>query len=199
VEGYEDDPPLSLSNVESGMALGNDGLSHGVDAKHIRTKSQSAIVENYLPSVSGSGSGPSLAKQYQSLHSPIRSQDNFLRPPEDITPQNKFTFGGSDPDDDDSGDEQDQQKKKKPWYHLRRPRLHSSEERPSPSASELTTDTGVREAMDGEMGGLGPSDPKQKRSFVVIRKPASSMGRLTQPSSSVSATFPVDASRPPTR
>jgi len=111
-------------------------------------------------------------------------------------------FGGSDPDDDDSGDEQDQQKKKKPWYQLRRPRFHSNEERTSTSAS--TTDEGGGEVADWEMGELGPSDPKQKRSFVVIRKPASSMGRLTQPSSSVSATFPMnsnptDVSRPPTR
>ena len=195
-EDNEDDLPLSLSNVESGMALGND---FGMQAAHIRTKSQSAIVENYLPTGSGSGSGPSLAKQYQSLHSPVSHlpQDNFLRPPEEISPKNKFTFGGSDPDDDDSGDEQDQQKKKKPWYHLRRPRLHSTEGRTSTSAS--TADIEGREVVDGEMGGLSPSDPKQKRSFVVIRKPASSMGRLTQLSSSASATFPMDASRPPTR
>jgi len=188
-----------LSNVESGMALGNHGLPFGMPPAHIRTKSQSAIVENYLPSGSGSGSGPSLTKQYQSLHSPVR-QDTFLRPPEESLPKTKFTFGGSDPDDDDSGDEQDQQKKKKPWYHLRRPRLHSTEERTSTSAS--TTDVGGGEVADGEMGELGelgPSDPKQKRSFVVIRKPAGSMGRLTQPSSSTSATFPMDASRPPTR
>jgi hypothetical protein len=190
---------LSLSNVESGMALGNDGLPFGMPSAHIRTKSQSAIVENYLPLGYGSGSGPSLTKQYQSLHSPVR-QDTFLRPPEESLPKTKFTFGGSDPDDDDSGDEQDQQKKKKPWYHLRRPRLHSTEERTSTSAS--TTDVGGGEVADGEMGELGelgPSDPKQKRSFVVIRKPAGSMGRLTQPSSSTSATFPMDASRPPTR
>jgi hypothetical protein len=200
MENNEDDQPLSLSNVESGMARGNDGLPVGMQvAAHIRTKSQTAIVENYLPTASGSGSGPSLAKQCQSLHFPIRdiSQDNYLRPAEEILPKNKFTFGGSDLDDDDSGDEQDQQKKKKPWYHLRRPRLHSTEGRTSTSAS--TTDVGGREIADGELGELGSSDPKQKRSFVVIRKPASSMGRLTQPSSSASTTFPMDASRPPTR
>ena len=201
MEDNESDLPLSLSNVESGMALGNDGLPLGaMQAPHIRTKSQSAIVEDYLPVGSGSGSGPSLAKQYQPFKAPVRhlSQDNFLRPPEEILPKNKFTFGGGpDPDDDDSGDEQDQQKKKKPWYHLRRPRLHSTEGRTSTSAS--ATDLGDREVADGEMGGLGPSDPKQQRSFVVIRKPASSMGRLNQPSSSASATFPMDASRPPTR
>jgi hypothetical protein len=202
MEDNENDPPLSLSNVESGMALGNDGLPLGATQEsHIRTKSQSAIIENYLPIASGSGSGPSLAKQYQqSFKAPVRhlSQDNFLRPPEENFPKNKFTFGGGpDQDDDDSGDEQDQQKKKKPWYHLRRPRLHSTEGRTSTSAS--ATDLGGREVADGEMGGLDPSEPKQQRSFVVIRKPASSMGRLNQPSSSASATFPMDASRPPTR
>jgi len=150
--------------------------------------------------LSGSGSGPSAAKQYQPFQAPVRqlSQHNFLRLPEESFPKNKFTFGGgSDPDDDDSGDEQDQQKKKKPWYHLRRPRLHSTEGRTSTSASP--TDLGEREYADGEMGGPEPSEPKQQRSFVVIRKPASSMGRLTQPSSSASGTFPMDASRPPTR
>ena len=200
-EDNKDDPPLSLSNVESGMALGNDGLPHGsTQESHIRTKSQSAIVENYSPVVSGFGSGPSLAKQYQSFKAPVRepSQDNFLRLPEESFPKNKFTFGGvSDPDDDDSGDEQDQQKKKKPWYHLRRPRLHSTEGRTSTSASP--TDLGDREFADEEMGGLDSGEPKQQRSFVVIRKPASSMGRLTQPSSIAGATFPMDASRPPTR
>ena len=191
-----DDLPLSLANVESGTAHGNNGLPAGTtQAAHIRTKSQSAIIENYLPA--GSGSGPSLAKQYQSLQPSVKrkhpSQDNFLRPPEEISPVNKFMFG--DPDDD-SGDEQDQQKKKKPWYRLRGRRLHSTEERPSTSAS--ITDLGDREGV-GEMGGLVPSDPKQQRSFVVIRKPASSMGRLNQPSSSASATYPMDNSRPPTR
>ena len=197
----EDDPPLSLSNVDSGMALGNDGLALGsTQESHIRTKSQSAIVENYIPVLSGSGSGPSTARRYQPFQAPVRqlSQDNFLRPPKESFPRNKFTFsGGSDPDDDDSGDERDQQKKKKPWYHLRRPRLHSTEGRTSTSAS--STDLGDSEYADREMGGLEPSEPKQQRSFVVIRKPASSMGRLTQPSSSASATFPMDASRPPTR
>ena len=196
----EDDPPLSLSNVESGMALGNDGLPLGATQEsHIRTKSQSAIIENFLPIGSGSGSGNSIAKQYQSFKAPVKhlSQD-FLRPPEENYSKNKFTFGGGpDPDDDDSGDEQDQQKKKKPWYHIRRPRLHSTEGRTSTSAS--VTDLGGKEVADGEMGGLDPSEPKQQRSFVVIRKPASSMGRLNQPSSSASTTFPMDASRPPTR
>ena len=201
-EDNEDDPPLSLSNVESGMAHGNDGLPHGsTQESHIRTKSQSAIVENYLPVVSVSGSGPSLAKQYQSFKAPVRhvSQDNFLRLPEESYPKNKFTFGGGvDLDDDDSGDEQDQQKKKKPWYHLRRPRLHSTEGRTSTSAS-ATDIGGNKEVADEEMGGLDSGEPKQQRSFVVIRKPANSMGRLTQPSSSASATFPMDVSRPPTR
>ena len=200
MEDNEDDPPLSLSNVESGMAHGNDGLPLGATQEsHIRTKSQSAIVENYLPVGSGSGSGPSIAKQYQSFKAPVRhlSQDNFLRPPEEkYFSQNKFTFGGGPDPDDDSGDEQDQQKKK-PWYHLRRPRLHSTEGRNSTSAS--ATDLGGREVADGEMGGLDPSEPKQQRSFVVIRKPASSMGRLNQSSLSASTTYPVDASRPPTR
>lgn len=198
----EDDLPLSFSNVESGTAFGNSGLPPGaMQPAHIRTKSQSAIVENYLPLGSGSGSGPSqLVKQYQALQPPLRqrqlSQDNFLRPPGEIVPMNRFMFGGgSDPDDDDSGDEQDQQKKKKPWYHLRGPRLHSAEGRTSTSASA----TDLKGIADGEMGGLDPSDSKQQRSFVVIRKPASSMGRLNQASSSANATYPMDVSRPPTR
>jgi hypothetical protein len=55
MEDNDDDLPLSFSNVESG----NDGLIVGASTQesHIRTKSQSAIVENYLPVVSGSGSG----------------------------------------------------------------------------------------------------------------------------------------------
>ena len=89
-EDNDYDPPLSLSNVESVMALGNDGLPL---ESHIRTKSQSAIVENYLPVLSGSGSGPSAAKQYQSFNAPVRplTQDSFLRLPEDSFAKNKFT------------------------------------------------------------------------------------------------------------
>ncbi|KAF8806230.1 hypothetical protein BYT27DRAFT_7141837 [Phlegmacium glaucopus] len=202
MEDNEDDMPLSLSNVESGMALGNSALPpSAMQAAHIRTKSQSAIIENYLPAGSGPGPGP-FSKQYPSIqppprHKQHRSQDNFLRPPDDISPTKKFMFGGGPDPDDDLGDEQDQQKKKKPWYHLRGPRFHSTEGRVSTSAS--TTDLGSGGIADGDMGGLGPSDPKQQRSFVVIRKPASSMGRLNQASSSASATFPMDASRPPTR
>ena len=193
LEDNEDDLPLALSNVESGIALGNNGLPLSAMDAHIRTKSQSAIIENYLPA----GSGLSPAKQYQAFQPPARrkylSQD-FLRPSENTLPTNKFMFGGGPDPDDDSGDEEDQQKKKKPWYHLRRPRLHSTEGHTSTSPS--ITDLGGGGAVDGEMGGLVPGDSKQQRSFVVIRKPVNSMGRLNQPSSSAT---PVDVSRPPTR
>ncbi|KAF8914339.1 hypothetical protein CPB84DRAFT_1759012 [Gymnopilus junonius] len=206
-----EDVPVALSNVEMGM----NGLPSGaMQPAHIRTKSQTAIVEDFSPS---GPSSSSMSKQFQqnqaqsstpNYHRQTHvSQDTYLRPPEAMA-ASKFTLGGG-ADDEDSADEQDNQRKKRPWYHIRRSRPHSVEGRTSTAAS--TSDLG--KGVDEELGGLGNGGnntaPQPQRSFVVIRKPAASMGRLNQASSSsanddanrarASATYPSASERPPTR
>ncbi|KDR84119.1 hypothetical protein GALMADRAFT_86988 [Galerina marginata CBS 339.88] len=204
----EEEVPLALSNVEMGM----NGLPSGaMQPAHIRTKSQTAIVEDYLPNKPPSST--SMAQQFQqqtpssgTLRQTHVSEDTYLRPPEAMAATSKFTLGGG-ADDEDSTDERDQQKKKKPWYYLRRNRAHSSEGRTSTAAS--ATDLG-RIGVDEELGGIGTANttqPQPQRSFVVIRKPPGSMGRLNQAASGSSdpnptqgnATYPKASSRPPTR
>jgi hypothetical protein len=62
--------------------------------------------------------------------------------------------------------------------------------------------------VDEELGGLSLNSsgaPQAQRSFVVIRKPPGSMGRLNQAEASGSSsaspggTYPRASSRPPTR
>lgn len=196
--------------LETGLAIGDNGLPPGaMQPAHIRTKSQTAIVEDYLPSVPPSSSSMAKSQRQQSqipLGRPGSarhlSESTFLRPPE-AKNATKFTL---EADDDDSGDEADHQKKKKPWYHLRRNRPHSSEGRSSTAAS--SADLGGGRPVDEELGGLdssSPGAPQTQRSFVVIRKPPGSMGRLNQAGTSSSAgalpggTYPKASSRPPTR
>ena len=194
--------------LEMGLAIGDNGLPPGaMQPAHIRTKSQTAIVEDYLPSVPASSSSMTKSQRQQSqipLGQPSStrhlSESTFLRPP-DARNATKFTL---EADDDDSGDEADQQKKKKPWYHIRRNRPHSAEGRTSTAAS--TADLGGG-PVDEELGGLisNSGAPQPQRSFVVIRKPPGSMGRLNQAGASSSAgaspggTYPRASSRPPTR
>ena len=222
-EGSADDrEPLPVSNVETGVPVGTHGLPLGAMVPlHIRTKSQTAIVEDFLPSVPHSASSVSKFGQGQALASSSQlstqlgllrprylSQDTLLRPPVTAPPvKSKFTLG--DDNDDESGmDEPDQQKKKK-WYHLRKNRPHSSEGRTSttPSAADLSAGSS-KVQMDQDLGGLSKSQPSTQRSFVVIRKPHGSMGRVSQQAlaarlqgedSSLHAGPSKDPSRPPTR
>jgi len=190
----DEDVPLSVSNV--GAGLGQNGLSLGdMHAAHVRTKSQTAIVEDY-PSHSasflhkiGPTQLPSMASMSNSKPSFLRpkylSQDTFLQPP--ITApaaMSKFTLG-DDNEDGSGGEEADQKKKtggyEKKWYHIRRNRPYSIEGRPSAtsSISELEQSRSKLE-LDQEMGGLGLPASSTQRSFVVIRKPPSSLGRSSQ-------------------
>lgn len=154
----DDSPPPSVSNVGIG------GLPPGaMQPAHIRTKSQTAIVEDagtLLGTVASGSSSPPLSKRAQKANS-----GGLLRPPA-LTPD---AF-----DDDDSEDQS--QPKKKPWYRIRRHRPHSSDGMPSSSLSASPA------PVDVEMGGVGAEAAQPSRSFVVIRKPQLSTGR-SNPSS----------------
>jgi len=214
-----DEVPISLSNVEMGTTIGMNGLPPGaMQPAHIRTKSQTAIVEDYTPAAAPSASSLAAFAQGQiaqpgqpGFRQKHLSQDTFLRPPGTApSTQSKFMLG-DEKDDEDSETETDHQKKKKPWYHLRRNRPHSSEGRTSTANS--TSDLTPRRPADEEMGALGsasaaggsgePTTPQ--RSFVVIRKPPGSMGRIGQPGAAGGgatagpSSYPKASSRPPTR
>lgn len=223
---YDDaEPAMSFSSVEAG----SNGLPPGaMMPAHIRTKSQTAIVEDYLPlpapaaeagaaSGSGSASGSRLSmpqvQQQQPQQQPpsawdlqarpagVRqthvSENSYLRAPP------HFTLGGAE-NEDESGDEQGalQKKKARPWYHIGRGRAHSSEGRTTTTTSAQEFGAGGSSgAVDAEMGGLGAAAQPQ-RSFVVIRKPPGSMGRLNQAASGsggADTAYPKTVSRPPTR
>lgn len=218
----DDEIPLSVSNVGAGVPLGVNRLPPGsLQPIHIRTKSQTAIVEDYLPNHPRSAS--SLNSKFGQMQTSISStshpkpsllrpkyvsQDTFLKPPITAPPTTtKFTLG-DDNEDDSGGEEPDQQKKKK-WYHIRRHRRYSVEGRSSatPSTSDLNG-SGSRLQMDQELGGLGLSPSSTQKSFVVIRKPPSTLGRSSQHFAGASvgggditqsATYPKASSRPPTR
>jgi len=151
---YDDSPPPSLSNVENRQPdLATLPLG-AMQPSHIRTKSQTAVVEDagFLSAVQGMSSS-SRRPPPQEIGS-----GRLLRPPV----MTNF------PTELDDGDSEEVTPKKKPWYHLRRNRVQSNEG--SPAAATSTSQDPPTVPVDAEMGGLGSTQQPQ-RSFVVIRKP----------------------------
>lgn len=122
---------------------------------HVRTKSQTAIIE-HAGGVSQAG--------------PSYPTGPAIRPVRDPTPPpTAFNLRHSNPNpvDDDDGSDTDVPKKK-PWYHLRRHRPHSSE-------GTTSTAKPPDEEAPPNLPPVSTSAPQ--RSFVVIRKPQQSPGR----------------------
>ena len=206
--------PLSVSNVETGVSLAAQGLPpEAMQPAHVRTKSQTAIIEDYHPSASsfnmfGQGhvqTPPNVLSGMGLTTSKYLSQDAFLWPPL-TTPATGSKFMLGDDNDDDSGqDEADHQKKRNKWYHLRKNRPHSSDGRPSTTSSKAdVTRSGSKLQLDQELGGHGGSQPPTQRSFIVTRKAQGSMGKISQHGVTSSlggspAGYPKASSRPPTR
>ncbi|KAJ2915023.1 hypothetical protein MD484_g5360, partial [Candolleomyces efflorescens] len=235
----EEEAPLPLSSVRQAQPapIPLDQPQHqqhpdlgalppgAMQPAHIRTKSQTAIIEDAGPllynpassSTSASQTGISARFSLSGLQ-PIKipsfgsssglnpNSASRIQPPPSAPPM--FTLNADDDDNDDDSIADDQQQKKK-WYQLRKKRPHSSEGRTTTTNTALGSTSSFPVAQDQELGvlggesggGTGSSTPQ--RSFVVIRKPPSgSMSRLNQPSGSSSqgqqrATSP--RSRPPTR
>jgi hypothetical protein len=164
---FDDDnsPPPSLSSVQHPQDVGT--LPPGaMQPPHIRTKSQTAIIEDAskLASIQALASSSSRLQHPQQYPLQLRRQHassgGLLRPPviADLM---------GDVDDDDGSEEG--QPKKKPWYHIRRSKVYSEGSPASPEPMPI----------DPELGGLDPSSSSQPvRSFVVVRKAQSSAGRL---------------------
>ncbi|KAG5648736.1 hypothetical protein DXG03_000083 [Asterophora parasitica] len=142
----DDSPPPSLSNVENRHPDFSTLPPGAMQPSHIRTKSQTAIVEGGDILSGWTGVRPSSSR-------PPQESGGLLRPP----------VMSNLPADYDDANSEELTPKKKPWYHLRRNRPHSSEgSPPAPGPSAFPVDT--------ELGGLGDT-PQPTRSFVVIRKP----------------------------
>ncbi|RDB20150.1 hypothetical protein Hypma_012917 [Hypsizygus marmoreus] len=152
----DDSPPPSLSNVETHRHDIGTLPPGAMQPSHIRTKSQTAVIED-----------ASILSSFQSQGTSSRRETSggLLRPPVLHA-------------DYDDGDLEEATPKKKPWYHLRRSRAHSSEGTPAPPAPAEP----ANKPVDEELGGLGEAAQPQ-RSFVVIRKPQAA-GRLNQAGSS---------------
>ncbi|KAF9057834.1 hypothetical protein BJ165DRAFT_1423835 [Panaeolus papilionaceus] len=183
-DNRSEDIPLSLSN----LSLGANGLPQGaMQPAHIRTKSQTAIVENFLP---GPYQQPAASSSQTQTYRPKHlSQDTYIKP--DLAQLQR-----RDDDDDDIGsdDEQSPQRKKKPWYHIRRNRPHSSDGRPAVLPAQ--------QAVDEELGALSAdlsAAAQPQRSFVVIRKNQTRSNQGSDPTTPNSNTYPRASSRPPTR
>ena len=164
-------PPPSLSNIGvSHSPVDMGALPPGaMQASHIRTKSQTAIIEDAskLVSVQALASTSSGAQQEQHQF-PVQQRRQYtlsgslLQSP---------VLTGVMGDDDDDGSE-DTHPKKKPWYHLRRSKMNSEGSPVSPPASI---------PIEAELGGLtSDSSTQPTRSFVVVRKPHLSTGRMGQ-------------------
>ncbi|PFH47802.1 hypothetical protein AMATHDRAFT_66795 [Amanita thiersii Skay4041] len=205
---YDDDsPPPSLSNISN---VGMNGLPPGaMQPSHVRTKSQSAIIEDagwLVPILNSTGVSSPPAPQQQDGSN--RNETNasstggvvgLLRPrlsslaaamtsgsTSNTGPTANFNNNNrqddrddNDDEDDDDDDSEHQQPKKKPWYFLKRHRAQSSGDSTSPRPSPP--------AVDPEFGGLSDiSAPSGQagRSFVVIRKNQTSSARAAQTSTS---------------
>jgi hypothetical protein len=170
--GVDDDnsPPPSLSSVRGGRhQLDMDVLPPGaMQPSHIRTKSQTAIIEDAsklypIQTLASSSIGPQQFPVQQRRQ--YTTSGSLLRLP---------VVSGLIGDTDDDDGSEDAHPKKKPWYHLRRPKVHSEGSPPSPASLPIDT----------ELGGLSSGSSDQPgRSFVVVRKPQLSAGRLGQPGS----------------
>jgi hypothetical protein len=228
-----DDDPLPLSSVRQAHAHSDYGqLPPGaMQPAHIRTKSQTAIIEDagtllYGPNLnaggnSGSQSGISARFSLSNPNHPslqpikIPSTSGGLGPPSasihptSAPPLSKFTLAADDDDRDDESATEDQAQKKK-WYQLRKKRPHSSEGRTTTTATPTApsaisgSSSSVPLALDQEGAGEGSAGATDggatpQRSFVVIRKPMGSSGRLNQMGTGASGSGQGTRSRPPTR
>ena len=183
----DESPPPSLSNVSN---IGLSALPPGaMQPSHIRTKSQSAVIEDagwimplspltgqitqQAPENSCSGGVASFLRPRLSSF----MGSNNTNPAAPAATTGMMNVPNSPPSDDD--DSERQPRKKKPWYFLKRHRPHTSED----------SYMGPPTPIEGEFGGLdlSTSNSTPGRSFVVIRKNQSA-GRTTTSDNSAKRT-----------
>ena len=234
----DDDAPLPLSTVRQAQTAAvassvqpqqyeaEYGLPPGaMQPAHVRTKSQTAIVEDagylYQPSNPNSASHSGLSARLQNPLRPLKlsghrtassgsagSSPMYGAPPPSAPARFTLNAEGEEEDDDADSTQEDQQQKKK-WYQIRKKRPHSSEGRTTTAttASSSANNSSNPLPLDAEFGAstFAEGSATPQRSFVVVRKPAGSMSRLNQP-----PTLPMPQqggnttprskhSRPPTR
>ncbi|KAJ6587795.1 hypothetical protein B0H10DRAFT_1831452 [Mycena sp. CBHHK59/15] len=116
----EDQVSLTASNAvrqasPETATVGPSGVPRGAMLPHVRTKSQTAIIED-APML-GASRPPSRGKRLQQA-------------------------AAADADDDDDDEADSAQRRKKPWYHIRRHRPHSEGTAPPSSYPPQATDVG---------------------------------------------------------
>jgi len=157
---FEDEspPPSVSSNVALGQRQiheqGNALPHNAILPYHVRTKSQTAIIENVdaAPqahrhggsSSSANSRSPSRANRFESSGSAQAPPTSYRR-----------RSATMESDDDSAGHS------KKKWYQLRRTRAHSTEGYSAPADESPNTNTSLLEP---------PTTPTPGKSFVVIRK-----------------------------
>ncbi|KAF5393120.1 hypothetical protein D9757_001130 [Collybiopsis confluens] len=189
---YEDEspPPSVSSNVALGQRQVHDQSALPPGAMipfHVRTKSQTAIIEHVDLPVNLLAYRPG---------STTPANVSGSRPP---SRTNRFESSGSAPPPSsyrrrsgtvESDDESSYGRSKKKWYHLRRNRAHSTEGyTPSDTSPPLGAPTS---APVGDSSSIGtPQSATPGRSFVVIRKQQTSPAKSLQAASSSVPTTPA--------
>lgn len=219
----EDEPAIPVSSVRQAHSTPMqhsdiNALPPGaMQPAHIRTKSQTAIIEDAGTSLYGSGgnnNGGSAAQPGSSISArfslsnikiPIYNSGGGggggLNPPSaNYIPTSAPPMFTLNPEDDERDDDEsvDQQQKKK-WYQLRKKRPHSSEGRTTTSGTPITRSSssvplgpdmefgGRQHGSEGDASAPGSVSQTPQRSFVVVRKPMGSMGRLNQATAAAAA------------
>ncbi|KAI0068554.1 hypothetical protein BV25DRAFT_10048 [Artomyces pyxidatus] len=155
-QSFDSTPPITPSIAEAERHQLHPGLPPGAMPPHIRTKSQTAVIEDARTS-------------FVTVQPPARRQS--LRP-EIVSPIT----------DDDASD--NDEPKKKYWFQLRKPRRHSEGDDkgpppPPPEAAEVPARSFVvvrdrrgsqpLASGSGTAGEGSSSEPQEPKSFVVIR------------------------------
>ncbi|KAJ3998023.1 hypothetical protein F5050DRAFT_1308307 [Lentinula boryana] len=175
----DESPPPSVS---SNLALGqrqvheeSTGLPPGaLPPYHVRTKSQTAIIENVdsAPPIrrpagssasnsAGTSRPPSRSNRFESGGTPTAPPTAYRRRSATVESDDDSSYGRS----------------KKKWYHLRRSRAHSTEGYAAPAAAENAVSS-----LEP------PSSSTPGKSFVVIRKQQTSPARPLQVASGSGST-----------
>ncbi|KAF7317470.1 Membrane protein [Mycena kentingensis (nom. inval.)] len=146
----------AMSNAGMGVPMGMvtaapppaSALPKGAMLPHMRTKSQTAIIENAPMLVGGSASGSASGS----------------RPPSRANALQGEVLGADGAGGDDEDADELEVRKRRPWYHIRRHRPHSDGATSLPAAPPPPP-SAFPQAQFGE-----PAEEQPTRSFVVIRK-----------------------------
>jgi hypothetical protein len=162
--GYDDFQPTASRTTVAQYPMSTLPAGAMAPAHHVRTKSQTAIVEHALPVFRASGPPARLASTSAEEATVVQQQQ-----------KRRFSvFDDDDDDDDDDGDGddnadsggRDSHPRKKHWFQLRKTRRHSDGD----AVAQQPQDLGPAPPPTEEEGGGGDGTAGTSRSFVVLRE-----------------------------